>query len=109
MVKGLAAGAALAGIASLVVSMKEERNRRAMKEMTKAAKKISGRVAVHAKKIGKLSKAAYGHIVHTTVGEYRGAKALSKSDLAELRKDLLASWADVQKILKKRRQGPSEK
>ncbi len=108
MVKGLACGAALAAVASLVVSMKKDKNKKAVKEISKAARQLTGRVASHAKKLGHLSKAAYGKIVDTTVGEYRGVKALSKSDLAELKKDLRNSWADVQKILKARREGPAK-
>jgi len=108
MVKGLAVGAALAAVASLVVSMKEERNRKAAKEISRAARKLTDRVAAHAKKLGKLSKAAYGKIVDTTVGECRGVKSLSKSDLADLKKDLRNSWSEVQKVLKERRQGPAK-
>jgi len=109
LVKGLAAGAVLAAVASLAMSMKEEKNRKTVKEMSKAAHKMKDRVLAHAKKLGKLTKSAYAKIVDTTVAEYRGVKSLSESDLAELKEELMVSWSDVQKILKARRQGPGKK
>jgi hypothetical protein len=57
--------------------------------------------AAHAKQLGKLSRSAYDKIVDTTVAEYRGVKALSESELTELKDELKMHWTDVQKILKK--------
>jgi hypothetical protein len=109
IVKGLAAGAVLAAVASLVVSMKDEKNKKAVKEMAKVAHGIKERVARHAKKLGKLSKTAYNKIVDTTVAEYRGVKALSESDLSEMKKELKESWGDVRQILDARKCKPTKK
>lgn len=106
VVKGLAVGAALAAVASLIVSMREEKNRKAAKELRQAAHDIKERISKHAKRLGKLTKGAYDKIVDTTVAEYRGVKSLSKSDLNELRNDLKASWDQVHGILEKRKKKP---
>lgn len=100
-VKGLAAGTVLAGVAVLLHEMKG-RDMNA-KEVEKAAMHIKNKVTKHAKKLGKLSKAAYGKIVETTVAEYRGVKALSEDELSELRRDLKAGWEDVRKMVTRKR------
>lgn len=107
IVKGLAAGAVLAGVASLVVSMRDEKNRKAAKELHQAAHQIKERVTKHAKNLGTLTKSAYGKIVDTTVAEYRGVKELSEADLREIRSDLKESWNQVQSILNSRRGKPA--
>ncbi len=101
MIRSLAMGAVLAGVASLMISMRDEKNRKKARELAKTAHEIKERVVKHGKKLGKLSKAAYGKIVDTTVAEYRGAKALSEGELVELKQELKAGWTDVQKIMKK--------
>jgi hypothetical protein len=103
VVKGLAAGAVLAAVASLIVSMKEEKNKKAAKELSRVAHGIKERVAKHAKKLGKLSKTAYNKIVDTTVAEYRGVKALSETDLTDMKTELKDSWSDVRRILDERK------
>ena len=102
-IKGLATGAVLAAVATLVVGMRDEKNRHLAKELGRAGHDIKERMAKHAKKFGKLTKAAYGKIVDTTVAEYRGVKALSESDLDDLKGELKAGWTDIQSILKSRR------
>lgn len=109
IVKGLAAGAVLAAVASLIVSMKEERNKKAAKELGKVAHEIKERVAKHAKKLGKLSRSAYNKIVETTVAEYRGVKALSETDLSDMKKELKDSWSDVHRIFNARKCPPVKK
>ncbi len=101
-VKGLAAGAVLGAVASLIMSMEKEERDEKMKAIKKAALEIKDNVAKHAKTLGKLSKQAYGKIVDTTVGEYRGMKLLSEEDLQDLKKELKGDWQRLQKILKKK-------
>ena len=99
IVKALAAGAVLGAIASLIMSM---RHTEEGKDIGKTAEKIRKRVALHAKKIGKLSKSAYDAIVETTLAEYRGVKAMSDSELQELKIELKEQWTHLSKILKKK-------
>jgi hypothetical protein len=100
-VKGLAAGAVLGAVAALISTMKEKDAK--AEELRRTGERIRDKVAAHAKKLGKLSKSAYGKIVDTTVAEYRGVKALSEQELKELKDELKASWGDVQKMLKGRK------
>ncbi len=100
-VKGLALGAVLAGVAALIHEMKDRELN--TKEMKKAAIRIKTKVAKHAKTLGKLSKSAYGKIVDTTVGEFRGVKALSAGELEDLKDELKASWEDVRKMVSKKK------
>lgn len=96
MAKGLAAGALLGAVAAMIVSAtKKDPNAKAS---TKAAKTVAKRVGVHAKKIGKITKSAYDAIVEKTVAEARGAKQMSTGELAELRKELTASWKELAKM-----------
>lgn len=101
-VKGLAAGAVLAAVGALVISMKDGNNKAAAKRLGKVAHVIKDKVVAHAKKMGKLSKSAYDRIVDTTVAEYRGVQALSESELKEMRSELKAEWAAIQGIIKPR-------
>jgi len=101
-VKGLAAGALLGAVASIIMGMEENARDEKMTAVKKAASDISKRVMSHAKSLGKVSKAAYHKIVDTSVAEYRGAKSLSDSDIAELKKELKAEWLRLQKIMKKK-------
>ncbi|MEY4744216.1 MAG: hypothetical protein RL272_161 [Candidatus Parcubacteria bacterium] len=96
-VKGLAAGAVLGAVAAMMHTV-QDKDKKA-KEIEKAAMRIKDKVAAHAKKLGKLTKAAYGKIVETTVAEYRGVKALSEDELSELRKELKAGWSDVRQMV----------
>lgn len=100
-VKGLAAGAVLGAVAAIMHTM-QDRDKKAQ-ELQKSAMRIKDKVAAHAKKLGKLTKTAYGKIVETTVAEYRGVKALSEDELSELRNELKAGWTDVQRMLNKKR------
>ncbi len=99
-IKGLAAGAVLGAVAALMPTG-QDKDKKA-KEIEKAAMRIKDKVAAHAKKLGKLTKTAYGKIVETTVAEYRGVKALSEDELAELREELKAGWTDVREMLQKK-------
>jgi hypothetical protein len=92
-VKGLAAGAVLGAVASVLLSMEHKDEKKAA--LTKVAKRVKTRVAQHTKNIGKLTKGAYNKIVDTTVAEFRGVKDLSEGELVELRDELRASWEDV--------------
>lgn len=96
-VKGLAAGAVLGAMASLMMSMKGTAKKR--EELSNAAHDVKDRVMRHAKKLGKITKSSYDTIVDTTVAEYRGAKALSEEELDELRDELMQSWDDVKTIV----------
>jgi gas vesicle protein len=100
-VKGLAAGAVLGAVAALLHSMQDKDKKK--HDLERAAMRIKDKVAAHAKKLGKLSKSAYGKIVETTVAEYRGVKALSEAELKELKAELKAGWKDVEAMIKKRR------
>lgn len=100
-VKGLAAGAVLAAAGSLVMEMGEEKGKTA-KELKNTAGGIAKRVTRHAMKLGKLTKAAYGKIVDTTIAEYRGVKALSEDELKELKAELKDGWGDLSNIVKTR-------
>lgn len=100
-VKGLAAGAVLGAVAALLHGVQEKGKK--TEDLERAAMRIKDKVASHAKKLGKLTKAAYGTIVDTTVAEYRGVKALSESELKELKAELKAGWTDVQAMLKGRK------
>lgn len=97
---GLAAGAVIGAVTALVMKMNDKERDVKLKAAQKAAKDISTQVAKHGKSLSKLTKAAYHQIVDTTVGEYKGVKALSQSDLAELKKELKADWVRLEKILK---------
>lgn len=105
-VKGLAAGAVLGAVASMVMAM---RNTKEAHELGDIAEKIKNRVAKHAKKVGKLTKSAYGNVVEKTVAEYRGAKALSDSELTELKDELKDSWVHLQAMLAKKKTAPKGK
>jgi hypothetical protein len=98
-IKGLAAGAVLAAAAKLVMEMKDDDAK--TKGLKRTGRQIMDKVMTHAKKLGKLSRSAYNKIVDTTVAEYRGVKALSESELQELKDELKLHWGDVRKILKK--------
>lgn len=103
-IKGLAAGAVLGAVAALMHTV-QDKDKKA-KELEKVALRIKDKVAAHAKKLGKLTKVAYGKIVETTVAEYRGVKALSEEELDELRDELKGSWKGVQEMMSKK---PSKK
>lgn len=96
-IKGLAAGAVLAAAAQLYMEMKDSKNTttKDLKKLKKAAEEISARVAKRAKRMGKLTKAAYGKIVDTTVAEYRGMRLLSEDELMELKDELKEGWEDM--------------
>lgn len=98
IVKGLALGAVLGAVAAMVHEMKDRNI--STKEVTKAAMRIKDKVAKHAKKLGALTKEAYGSIVDTTVAEYRGVKALTEDELKDLSKELKGSWKEVQSLMK---------
>ncbi|MFC1702984.1 hypothetical protein ACFLZO_00780 [Patescibacteria group bacterium] len=100
-VKGLAAGAVLTAAAHLYMEMKDSKSGKSkdLKKLKKAAEDISVRVAKRAKKMGKLTKAAYGKIVDTTVAEYRGMKMLSEDELKELKSDLKDGWEDMHSMM----------
>jgi hypothetical protein len=100
-IKGLAAGAVLGAVASLLMGMEEKERDEKMSAIKKTAGEIKDRVADHAKKLGKLTKTAYDKIVETTVAEYRGVKALSETELSELKRDLKGSWSQIEKMIKK--------
>lgn len=100
-VKGLAAGAVLGAVAAMLHSMTDKDKK--MHDLEKAAMRIKDKVASHAKKLGKLSKAAYETIVDTTVAEYRGVKALTEDELMELKKELKSSWGDVKTMIDKKK------
>lgn len=99
-VKGLAAGAVLGAVASVIASMNEKERDEKLHAIKVAAMDIKTRVDDHAKSLGKLSKAAYEKIVDATVAEYRGLATLSEGELKHLKKDLLAGWKQVEKIVK---------
>ena len=98
IVKGLALGAVIAAVAAMVNEMKDREVN--TKEMAKAAMRVKANVTKHAKKLGKLTKEAYGSIVDTTVAEYRGMKALTEDELKDLTKELKGNWKEVQAIMK---------
>jgi len=100
-VKGLAAGAVLGAVAAMLHSIKDKD--KAAQDLKKSASRISDKVANHAKRLGKLSKAAYDKVVDTTVAEYRGVKALTEDELDELKKELKAGWSDVKEMVEKRK------
>jgi gas vesicle protein len=100
-VKGLAAGAVLAAAASLIMDMREGKGQKA-KALKKAATDIGGKVAVHAMRLGTLSKSAYAKVVDTAIAEYRGVKALSDEDLRDLKAELKGGWSDLKAIAKKK-------
>ena len=93
-------GAVLAGVATLAIKMREEKNQKKAKDMAKHAQMVTAKVVKHAQKMGKLTKSAYDQIVNTVVGEYKEMKALSESELKELTSELKESWTDVQSIIK---------
>ncbi len=99
LVKGLALGAVLGAVAALINEMKDRDI--SAKEVTAAAERIKTKVGKHAKKLGSLTKEAYGSIVDTTVAEYRGVKALTEDELKDLAKELKGSWKEVQAMMRK--------
>jgi hypothetical protein len=92
-IKGLAAGAVLGAVASVLMSMEHKDEKKAA--LVKVANRVKSRVLRHSKNIGKLTKGAYNQIVDTTVAEFRGVKDLSEAELGELRSELRDSWDDV--------------
>ncbi|MEA3249272.1 MAG: hypothetical protein U9Q03_02855 [Patescibacteria group bacterium] len=96
-VKGLAAGAVLGTVASVLMSMEHKDEKKAA--IAKVANRVKGRMLRHSKNIGKLTKGAYNQIVDTTVAEFRGVKDLSESELVEMRDELRASWDDVKGMI----------
>ena len=76
-VKGLAAGAVLGAVAAMLHSMTDKDKK--MHDLEKAAMRIKDKVASHAKKLGKLSKAAYE------------------------KKELKSSWGDVKTMIDKKK------
>ena len=107
VVKGLALGAVLGAVAALIHEMKDRNI--STKEVTNAAQRIKNKVSDHAKKLGELTKEAYGSIVDTTIAEYRGVKALTEDELKELGKELKGSWKEVQAMLKQPKKSAAEK
>jgi len=97
LVKGLALGAVLAAVAALIQEMKDRDI--STKELTGAADRIKNKVSKHARKLGTLTKEAYGSIVDTTIAEYRGVKALTEDELKELSRDLKGNWSEVKEML----------
>lgn len=100
-IKGLAAGAVLGAVAALMSTM-QDKDKKA-KQLKVTALKLQAKVADRAKKLGKLSKSAYEKIVDTTVAEFRGVKALSEQELAELRDELKSSWETVATMMKSKK------
>ncbi len=98
-IKGLAAGAVVGAVAALYSTM-HGKDKKA-KEFRKTADAVTKKVAAHAKNLGKLTKSAYNTIVDTTLGEYKGVKALSQEELDELRDELKDSFDDIVKVFKK--------
>jgi hypothetical protein len=106
LVKGLALGAVLGAVAAMIHEMKDRDI--SSKEVTGAAERIKNKVSKHAMKLGKLTKEAYGSIVDTTVGEYRGVKALTEDELKDLSKELKGSWKEVQAMMMKPKKSASK-
>jgi hypothetical protein len=100
-IKGLAAGAVLGAAASYLSHLAGDE--KSVKALKKVADDVRERIVKHAKELGKLTKAAYNQIVETTVAEYTGAKALSETELAQLKKDLKAGWKELEREMKKRK------
>jgi len=100
--KGLAAGAVLGAVASVLMSIEHKDAKKAA--LIKVAQRVKTRVLHHSKSIGKLSKAAYNKIVDTTVAEFRGVKDLSEDELKELRTELRDSWDDVKGVIEPKKQ-----
>ena len=92
-------GAVLAGVATLAIKMRDEKNQKKAKDMAKHAQMVTTKVVKHAQKLGKLTKTAYNQIVDTTIGEYKEMHGLTTSELKELKTELKDSWTDVQSIM----------
>jgi gas vesicle protein len=99
--KGLAAGAVLAAVGTMLVKSNKSADKKA-KELYRAAEDITSRVTSKALKLGGVTKAAYGKVVDSLIAEYKGAKHLTDRELADLKDELKESWEDVQAILKKK-------
>ena len=98
MMGGMAVVATVAAVAVLVNALKHKS--RKAKALQMAAHNVKDHVVAHAKKLGKLSRASYGKMVDTAVGEYRSLKTFSKQELADLSKELKENWEEVEKVLK---------
>src|SRR5690606_40569682 len=81
----IAAGAVFAAIAAAVKSMHDS-GRTA--EVERTATRIKDKVAKSLANIGELTKGAYDKIVDTSVAEFKGVQAMSKSDLRDLQREL---------------------
>jgi hypothetical protein len=101
-VKGLAAGAVLAAAASLIMDMRDGKGQKA-KQVQKTVMDIGKKVARHAMHIGKLSKEAHLKIIDTVIAEHRGARALSKDDVREIKAELKEGWAMLKHIASKKK------
>ena len=100
VVKSLAMGAVLAGVAALVIKMKDEKNRKKVKELAHHAQAISAKLVEHGQKMGQLTKSSYGKLVNAAVTEYRGVKELSAEEVKELKAEMLERWSEIKEILK---------
>lgn len=95
----MAAAAVLGAAASLYMKMKEDG--KGAKALMRAASDVRKRLADHAASFGKMTRRAYDSIVETTLAEYKGVKALSAEELAQLKEDLKDGWDEMQKAMKK--------
>ncbi|MBN1585455.1 hypothetical protein JW899_03755 [Candidatus Uhrbacteria bacterium] len=99
-VRGLAFGAVLAGVVTLAMKMKEEKNKKKAKEISDHAQKTVAKVIAHAQKLGGLTKTAYGQIVDTVLAEYQDVKEISSDELKEMKIELKDGWKEVEAIMK---------
>lgn len=97
-IKGVAIGAVLAALATMFLK-DEHRDEKTATAMS-AADSVKKRVLAHMKSVGKVTKAAFNKIVETTLAEYRGAKALTAEELAELKKELKENWGRMHDAMK---------
>jgi hypothetical protein len=98
-IKSLAMGAVLAGVATVAIKMREEKNRKKAKEMADRAHLMSTKVMKRAQKMGNLTKTSFHKLVDAAVNEYRGVKDVSQEEIEGLRNEIKDSWSDIQRII----------
>lgn len=98
--KGVAIATLIGAAVALAHALKKNKKAKLLKTAAEDAKE---HVLAHAKKLGGVSKAAYGKIVDAVLSEYAHMKAFSKKEAADLAVELKENWQATGKALKSKK------